>query len=235
MRIIQLSDSHLSGAKPARAAELKACIEHINMMQPQPDVVVHTGDIAHDGLVEEYTIAHRLLNGLSAPYFVLAGNRDNRRNLIKVFADGHHIRPDMDFVQYAIEDFAVRLIMVDTVSTRSNKGRLCEARLKHIEHMLTIDASRPAVLFLHHPPFKVGVGPEPQNFEAWSEAEALTTELKRHDHVRGLYCGHVHRAFETFVGKVPAGVVSSVVSDLRWDRPNASDPDLPVFKTLGIP
>ncbi|MGI9502218.1 MAG: metallophosphoesterase family protein, partial [Geminicoccaceae bacterium] len=76
MRIIQLSDSHISCDKPARAAELEVCISYINAMPQQPDVVVHTGDVAHDGLVEEYQIAKRLLDELSAPFFVMAGNRD---------------------------------------------------------------------------------------------------------------------------------------------------------------
>ncbi len=235
MRIIQISDSHLSRDKPARAAELEACILHINGLRPQPDVVVHTGDIAHDGLVEDYEEAQRLLDRLSAPYFVLAGNRDDRSNLIKTFADGRHIRPDMDFIQYAVEDFATRLIMIDTVSVNSNKGGLCRARLEHIQRMLTIDAARPAVLFLHHPPFIVDVGPEPRNFEDWSEAEALIAELGKHDQLRGVFSGHVHRSFETAVGAVPAGIVSSVSSDIRWDRPNASNPDFPVFKAHYIP
>jgi len=235
MQIIQISDSHISYDKPARAAELEACIRYINAMQPQPDVVVHTGDIAHDGLIEEYRIARRLLDELSAPYFVLAGNRDDRSNLIDVFADEHHIRRDSDFVQYTVEGFAVQLIMIDTVSMESNKGRLCGTRLEHVRGMLGFDRSRPALLFLHHPPFEVCTGPEPRNFEDWAEAEAFISELGRHDRICGVFCGHVHRSFETTVGEVPAGVVSCVVSDLRWDQPNALSPDLPVFKVHDIP
>ena len=231
MRIIQLSDSHLSSDKPSRALELEACITYINALQPQPDVVVHTGDISHDGLVEDYRVARRLLDVLTAPYFVLAGNKDNRQNLIDVFADGVHIREDMSFVQYAVEDFAARLIMVDTVSTSSNKGQLCETRLDHVQQMLTRDSSRSAVMFLHHPPFQVNVGPEPHNFVDWSQAEALMAELGRHEHLRGIFCGHVHRGFETSIGDVPASVVSSVASDVRWDKPKAAERNLPIFDT----
>ena len=235
MRIIQLSDSHLSSDKPSRAAELEACITYVNALQPQPDVVVHTGDISHDGLVDDYRVARHLLDALTTPYFVLTGNKDNRRHLIEVFADGHHIQEDMSFVQYAVEDFPVRLIMVDTVSTSSNKGQLCEARLDHVRHMLTLDSSKPAVMFLHHPPFEVNVGPEPHNFANWSEAEALMAELRRHDHLRGIFCGHVHRAFETSIGPVPASVVSSLASDVRWDKPEAVERNLPIFDTHCIP
>lgn len=218
-----------------RAADLEACIRHINEMRPAPDVVVHTGDIAHDGLIEEYRTAKRLLDELSVPYFVLAGNRDDRRHLIDIFADGHTLRPSMDFVQYAVEDFEARLIVIDTVSEASNQGRLCEARLKHIDHMLTSDTTRPTAIFLHHPPFKVNVGPYPWHFEDWSDVEALMAMLEQHDHIQGLYCGHVHRSFETVIGSIEACVVSSIASDVRWDKPASSANDLPLFKTHTIP
>ncbi|MGI9420364.1 MAG: metallophosphoesterase [Geminicoccaceae bacterium] len=234
MRIIQLSDSHLSCDKPTRIEELEACVRHINAMRPQPDVVVHTGDIAHDGLVDEYVIARHSLDQLAAPYFVLPGNRDDRGNLVKVFADNRSIRSDAEFVQYVVEDFDIRLIMIDTVSTESNKGHLCGKRLNHIEQMLMADASQSAVLFLHHPPFQVDVGPDPYNFEDWSDVEALMALCQRRDRLVGFHCGHVHRTFETSIRSAPASVVSSVASDLRWDSPNGPNSELPVFKLHSI-
>ena len=231
MRIIQISDSHLSLEKPERARELEACVRYINTIEPQPDVVVHTGDVAHDGHIEEYALARELLNELSAPYFVMAGNRDNRANLIQTFADGEHLRLDMPFVQYSVDAFDVQLVMADTMSTTSNKGNLCESRRAHLRELLKQDASKPTILFLHHPPFLVGVGPEPRNFEDWSIAEALLIELNGHDHIRGIFCGHVHRAFETSVGEVPARVVSCVVSDLRWDQSRYENLEHPIFAT----
>ncbi|MGI9507378.1 MAG: metallophosphoesterase [Geminicoccaceae bacterium] len=231
MRILQLSDSHLSSKKPERAAELEACVSAINAFDTMPDLVVHTGDIAHDGRIEEYQTARNLLDRLSVPYFVLAGNRDRRRNLVDVFADGRHLCSDMPFVQYAVEDFDIRLIMIDSMSEATNKGRLCKARLDHIERMVMADPSRPAAIFLHHPPFRVDVGPAPFNFEDWSEAEALLKLCDRLDEFLCLHSGHVHRSFETSIGDVPASVLSCLASDLRWDHPNGPDGDhLPVFK-----
>ena len=106
------------------------------------------------------------------PCFVLPGNRDDRRNLAAVFADGRHVRPDMPFVQYAVEDFAVRLIVVDSVNPGASKGRLCPDRLGHIRWPLEADTARPACLFLHHPPFEVAVGPDPRHFDPWADSGA---------------------------------------------------------------
>ena len=231
MRIVHLSDTHIAHDRPERAADLEACVAWINGLQSQPDAVVHTGDIAHNGRIEEYRTVRTLLDGLSAPYFVLPGNRDDRRNLAGVFADGRHIRPDMPFVQYAVEEFAVRLIVVDSVNEGASKGRLCGERLDHIRRMLEADTSRPACLFLHHPPFEVAVGPYPRHFDPWADAGSLIAELQHHDHVTGIFCGHVHRAFDTAVGGVKASVVSCLADDLRWDRPERAKRGLPV---LGI-
>ncbi len=227
MRIVHLSDTHLAEDRPDRAAALEACVDRIERLRP--DAVVHTGDIAHNGRAEEYRTARTLLDRLSMPYFVLPGNRDDRRNLIEAFADGRHIRPDMPFVQYAVEDFPARLIVVDSVNAGMSKGRLCAERLAGIRRMLAADLSRPACLFLHHPPFEVAVGPYPRHFDPWADAGALIAELQRHDRVAGIFCGHVHRAFETTAGGVPANVVSCLADDLRWDRPDMAQRGLPVI------
>ena len=231
MRIVHLSDTHIAHDRPARAAALEACVAHINGLLPNADAVVHTGDIAHNGRVDEYRTARSLLDRLSMPYFVLPGNRDDRRNLAAAFADGRHIRPEMPFVQYAVEEFPARLIVVDSLNEGVSKGRLCTERLAHIRRMLEADASRPACLFLHHPPFEVAVGPYPRHFDPWSDAGALTAELRRHSHLSGIFCGHVHRAFDTAVGGIEASVVSCLADDLRWDRPERAEQGLPV---LGI-
>jgi Icc protein len=231
MRIVQISDSHISRNHPARATELKACVQHINALDPQPDVVVHTGDISHDGFAEEYAVARQILDDLAAPYLVLAGNRDKRQELIRAFSDGDHIRLDMEFVQYSVERFEVRLIIVDTVSGTSNKGRLCQTRLAHIERMLLQDTSRPAVLFLHHPPFEVSVAPDPFQYETWEEVKALEGLIAQHSQIRGVFCGHVHQNIESAIGAVRATTVTCIATDLRKGKAVLPAVDLPMIKT----
>ena len=217
MRIIQISDSHLSLDRPERTAELEDCIRQINRANPQPDIVVHTGDVAHNGRADEYLLARQLLDNLAAPYIVLAGNRDNRHELLKAFA--HVCREPLEdrFVQYSIEQFGVRLLCIDTVSEASNKGRLCPTRLDHIAAMLRADPSRPAVLLLHHPPFAVNVAPDPFQFEDWAQVDALQALILDHPQIQAMLCGHVHREAQTAVGPVSAHVATCIASDLRWD------------------
>ena len=100
---------------------------------------------------------------------------------------------------------------------------------------MAADPSKPSAVFLHHPPFRVTVGPDPKNFEVWAEAEALMALMLRQSGLLGLYCGHVHRAFETSIVSRPACVVSSIASDLRWDRTNGPTDHLPMFKIRDLP
>jgi hypothetical protein len=126
------------------------------------------------------------------------------------------------------------LIVVDTLSDEGNKGRLCSRRLSDMSAMITADMSRPCVVFAHHPPFDVTVAPEPFQFEMRAEADAMLAGLARHSHVAGLFCGHIHRAFETSFGSLRACVVSSVSSDVRWDKELYPDASVPVLRTYDI-
>ena len=231
MRIVQISDTHISREHPARASELAACIQLINRLTPTPDVVVHTGDVAHDGLAEEYAIALGLLDELDAQYVVIPGNRDNRPELIRAFADGRRIRLGMEFVQYPVEHPDARLILVDSVSAGGNKGHLCPTRLAEVERMLSADAGRPALVFVHHPPFEVGIIPDPFQYEDWAAAEAFGALLARHHQVRGVYCGHVHRNVQACIGTIRASTVSCLAPDLRKGKVDLSRHELVILDT----
>lgn len=231
MKIVHISDTHISDAHPARAEELAALVSFINAMGPRPDIVVHTGDVAHDGKAEEYRTARKLLDQLEAPYFAIPGNRDDRREFIGAFADGNNIRSGMPFVQYAVDFPNERLIFADTLSETSNKGRLCDVRLSQLETMLSAGVSRPTLLFLHHPPFKVDIIPDPHQFESWAEVEALERLLQGHPEVQGIFCGHVHRNIESSLGQIRVRTVSCVAKDLRKGKADLSRHELLTFRT----
>ena len=233
MRIVQISDTHISCDHPSRVTDFERCVDAINALDRRPEVVVHTGDVAHNGLREEYEIARELLEKLAAPYFVLPGNRDNRQELTRIFADGRHIRSGMDFVQYSVEHLEVRLVILDTVSPKSNKGCLCPARLAHFERMLSENGRRPTALFLHHPPFEISAIPDPRQFEVWAEAEALAARLGRQPDICGVFCGHVHRSVDGAIGSVKASTLSCVAVDLRKGHEAAQHG--PIFNVFTIP
>src|SRR3546814_216373 len=129
-------------------------------------VIVHTGDIVHHGRSDEYARAASILANARVPVYVLAGNKDNRAGLREAFAHYGYLAPDSDFVDYAVEDYPVRLIALDTLSSRSNKGDFCRERIERLIDMIDRETTKPIAVFTHHPPFEVTVGPDLLHFEA---------------------------------------------------------------------
>ena len=235
LQIVQISDTHVSSDFPQRLSDLENCVRAINELDTRPELVVHTGDISHNGKSEEYHSAKNVLNQLNVPYFVMAGNRDNRAELLAAFADARYQLPKDSWVQYSIEEYPIRLLMVDTVNELSNKGQLCEARLRHLENMLMTETTKPVCLFLHHTPFAALGIPDPHQFEDWGDVEKLAALLSRFSNIHSIYCGHVHRFMEGEIAGLNASAISCLAGDLRKGEVSDAQRKLPVFKELALP
>ncbi|MGI9462965.1 MAG: hypothetical protein ACR2OM_03445, partial [Aestuariivirgaceae bacterium] len=110
-------------------------------------------------------------------------------------------------------------IMLETVSTHSNKGRLCPARIDHLQDMLEGTGGRPVTIFMHHPPFDVLAAPDPFQFEDPGNVDALAQTLSGHPNVRQIYCGHSHRAATGEIAGIAALTIPSIAQDLRKGPP----------------
>jgi 3',5'-cyclic AMP phosphodiesterase CpdA len=218
MIIAQISDTHLELNSPdadQRIADFERTIAAINTLDPAPDVVVHTGDIVHNGRQDEYARAVSILAKARMPVYVLAGNKDNRANLRAAFSTHGYLAADSDFIDYAVERFPVRLIAIDTLSESSNKGDFCLARAGRLINLIDAEDTKPIAIFAHHPPFEVSVGPDPLNFEAPEMMLRLRQVLQNAFRVVASFSGHVHRAAEGRIGNIPATVVPCIATTLR--------------------
>src|SRR5262249_17818394 len=218
MIIAQISDTHLTLDTPdadRRMHDFASTIADINALDPAPDVIVHTGDIVHNGRADEYARAAAILAAARAPVYVLAGNRDDRRNLRAAFSLPGYLAPGADCVDFAVEDFPVRLIALDTLSPGNNKGEFSTAQADRLIGVIEAQTTKPVAVFTHHPPFEVTVGPERLHFESLDAMSRLREALQRCGRVIGVFSGHVHRAAEGFVGPIPASVVQCIATTLR--------------------
>jgi len=213
MRIIQISDSHIDLDTPGRIEDLKNCIAVVNT--EKPDIVIHTGDISHNNLEAEYSVARDVLDTLDAPYYVLAGNKDSRNALRHAFHDHDYLSQNNDFIQYSIDLHKVRLIMLDTLKEGTSKGELCEQRQSDLKKMLKENDDLPVVIFMHHSPYAVEEIPDPWQFHNWQDVEALESLLSAHNNIRQIYCGHVHRNVAGTIGKLKVDVLTCIATDLR--------------------
>jgi len=136
MLIAQISDMHVTAEgtllykRLDTAGYLERAVAHILGLDVRPDVVIATGDLVDGGKAEEYARLRGLLAPLPMPVYLIPGNHDARDSLRAAFPD-HAYLPKEGFLQYAIEDYPLRLIGLDTLVPRSEErrvGKECRSR-----------------------------------------------------------------------------------------------------------
>ena len=207
--IAQISDLHikppgvLAYGKVDTAAALARCVDALNRFSPRPDLVVISGDLVDTPSVEEYEQLKRLLAPLQIPFAAIPGNHDDRALLRAAFPDQPYaLSGDALNLARAVGD--VDILLIDSTVPGASHGELDAATLAWLDATLAASDSRPALLFLHHPPFVTGIGHmDVQNLR---NADALAALLARHKRARMVAAGHVHRATVTGF----AGIVATI-------------------------
>jgi Icc protein len=218
MIVAQISDTHIALDSPdadQRILDFECTIADLNALDPAPDVIVHTGDIVHNGRPDEYAEAVRILAKARAPVYVIPGNKDDRVNLRVAFSSPGYLEHCSDYIEYAVEGCPVRLIAADTLNTGSNKGDFCAKRAERLIDLIDAETSKPIAVIAHHPPFEVKVGPDPLNFETPEMMQRLQRTLQHSGRVISVFSGHVHRSTAGHVGNIPVIVVPCIATTLR--------------------
>jgi len=237
MLIVQISDTHLAGWNKKAygvapvADNLRQCIEHINTLNPKPDVVLVTGDIGNSGTAEEYDQAKYLLDKLNTPYFVITGNHDNRETILSTF-ETEHCSGQNGFVHYVVDDFELRLIAMDSAIAGQAGGEICETRADWLESQLNKEPDKPTLLFMHHPPLKLGV--VETDVDGFVGAKRLGEIVQRHSNIERILCGHIHLpAFVHWHGTIVSTAPStgmSLVLDLTKKNESLFTLETPAYQ-----
>ena len=194
------------------AAFLARSIAALNALVPRPDIVVLTGDLVDHGAPEEYVHLRQLLARLQMPCFVIPGNHDGREALRQAFrADGY--LPADGFLQYAVEDYPLRLLALDTLVEGKGGGELCQDRLRWLDRTLAAQPNRPTAVLMHHPPFATGIGY--MDGHGLENAAGLAEIVARYPHIERILCGHLHRAIDRRFAGTVAGTAPSTAHQIR--------------------
>lgn len=227
MLIAQITDLHVScgGKLSAGRVDTRAafgrCIEHLLNLSMQPDVLLISGDLAETGAAEEYEFVAEGLRQLPFPAFAVLGNHDLREAMraalpaaVESIASGH--------LCIAVDRYPVALIGLDTAVPGQPHGELCADRLHWFEQTLSALAGKPAIIFMHHPPFQTGL-PMIDSIALKAGLTEFKQILKNSRNVLAVLCGHAHRAIETAIAGIPVRLAPSsshqFALDLRADAP----------------
>jgi len=238
MIIAQITDLHvrprgvLAYGGLDTTAMLGRAMAAIAVLDPAPDCVIATGDLADCGLADEYRVLDEIFAQLSMPVFVIPGNHD-RRDAMRAALSGRHryLDQDRNFLHYAIDDFPVRLIALDTVVPGDDGGQICAAREAWFARTLDASKGKPTLVVMHHPPFLTGVaGMDPSMCRTAPSFAAL---IARHPEIERVVAGHYHRPIVVrwagTVGFVAPSTAHQVALDLRRGQPNRFNHETPGF------
>jgi 3',5'-cyclic AMP phosphodiesterase CpdA len=200
MRIIQISDTHLSRAKPHFAANWPPLTAWIATQHP--DLVIHTGDVTIDGADVEDDLRHaaELMRSLGVRFRAVPGNHD-------VGDAGHPRQPVTDErlarwrayfgPDWWVEDVeGFRLVGLDAMLLGGG-NREEAAQATWLDAVMQSVGDRQIAWFLHRPLFLDN--PEEEVNGYWSvkpQPRARLIELARRHSVTLVASGHLHKAHQ---------------------------------------
>jgi 3',5'-cyclic AMP phosphodiesterase CpdA len=193
MKLIHVTDPHLVtpgerlyGLDPQ--VRLRQCVDDILAHHTDAACVVITGDLADRGEPAAYQALAAELARLPMPVHPLLGNHDRRQPFRAAFPDAP--RDAGGFVQAVLRRDEGDFVFCDTLDEGGHAGRYCDVRAGWLRARLDEAAGRPVYLFMHHPPFAIGI-PSLDRI-ALAEPARFAALLDGHD-IRHLFYGHVHR------------------------------------------
>jgi len=195
MKFIHLTDPHLvtpgvplHGLDPA--ARLSACVSAIAARHADASFCVLTGDVADAGEPAAYAFAAEALTALPMPVHLIPGNHDARDALIGAMPGLP--RDENGFVQHVFRHGDARFMLLDTLEpARGSGGDLCKRRLAWLQARLREAAASPVYLFMHHPPFDIGI--PALDAIALADPAPFTRVVEDAGNVRHIFFGHAHR------------------------------------------
>jgi 3',5'-cyclic AMP phosphodiesterase CpdA len=241
VRIVQLSDTHVSSRGGITQTNLERLIRHINH-DLKPDLVVHTGDVIalRPGTTSDWLNAKRLLDLLEASYLVVPGNHDLGQpgpepweglGCKDGYADAFRaVFGDIPWLRILDDDWAAVGVADTIMGSGIEDERLQWAWLEEVIPSIT---SRYVMLFSHKPVWsplpdgqwvgQIGFAPE--------HAERLL-QLFRPGQLRVVSNGHLHRYRYQQRGDIVEIWCPATSNAVKGDKPDMPFPA--ALKQVGV-
>lgn len=192
LRIAQITDTHLYANPAGRLLGLNTldCLQQVVELARRnaPQLVVATGDLAHDGSASAYQLLRKCLSHLQAPVYCLPGNHDESAAL------RHYMNDDGYYSTSSVTINGWQLVFLDSTVSGSDGGHLSRQELRMLDDALTRTANAPTLVWLHHQP--VNMGSRWLDTMAIDNAQEFFAVVDRHPQIRGITWGHVHQSFD---------------------------------------
>ena len=201
MKFVQVSDIHLGapgefimGCSPTE--RLNACFKDINSWHSDAEFCVITGDLTEFAEPAAYRHLKKIIKAFPLPCYLMLGNHDDRKVFQSIFVD--YWQDKNGYVQYSHRTKNGIFLFLDTTKEGSDvhEGQMCNLRLDWLKEALISAADQPTYIFMHHPPFDIGV--HYVDKIKLVESEGFGETLKYGQNIKHVFFGHVHRMTSVF-------------------------------------
>ncbi|MFS1298728.1 metallophosphoesterase [Streptosporangium longisporum] len=218
-----MSDVHIDGS-PRSIDRTRSVMRHLENLPGTLDAVLVTGDIAGNGLIEEYEIARELLT-TRHPTLICPGDRDVRPAFRKVMLEEDGDGP----INQVLRLNGLTVALCDSSMPGRPEGLLDDETIGWLHRVLGEAPDTPAVVGMHHPPVSLGL-PYADAIRL-RHPERLEKVVRQYPQVVAVLAGHAHTAAGTVFAGLPLVVAPGVTSTLRLAQelstPVPLDYDLP--------
>lgn len=190
-QVIQISDIHLHRSHQKKLlgvntqASFSAVLDLIKKNKHQPDSIILSGDLSHDGSLESYQrIANQLLP-FKSPVYAIPGNHDRVEMMEKTYPT----QPISSIKHFFLGIW--QFILLDSHVPGHVEGFLNKDQFDFLKNTLRQYSSNPAIIVLHHHPLSVS--------SIWLDklglknANSFLKLLSRYKNVHSILFGHVHQ------------------------------------------
>lgn len=218
MRLVQITDLHMTpnghtlhGLEPAE--RLRRCVQDINEKAADAALCIATGDLADRGERGAYEMVRSCLDNLVMPYCLVVGNHDDRPTFQQAFpevpSDPH------GFVQYSRKMNDGVLLFLDTLEPGGHDGRYCAQRCEWLAEELGKWADENVYLFMHHPPFPIGL--PGLDVIRLLDSTGIEDVLRDAPQIKHIFFGHVHRPVSGSWRGIPFSASPSTLHQVALD------------------
>ncbi len=194
MQIVHLSDFHLPN-DPAEFLyginpylHLHSTVSVLQTLQPQPDLIVTGGDMFNDGAGADYSVLQDAFAALKQPVHLVMGNHDH----LDTYKRTAQPPPSPGFPGYYSFDLdGYHIVLLHSAETGEVFGLLDEAQLQWLDADLAHCQPRPILIFMHHPPLKIGI-PWIDDLNLRNMDEFWVVAARYASRLCGVFVGHLH-------------------------------------------
>ena len=223
--IAHISDTHLlAGGKLQYGVvdtvqHLQMALDRLSRIDPVPQAIVLTGDLADRGEPEAYAQLRSMIEpaaaAVDAQVVWCMGNHDDRTAYARSLFGAD---PTADVMDRVYDVDGLRIVALDTSVPNYHHGEITDEQYAWLASVLAEPAPLGTVLAMHHPPIAIPMLPAAAIIELDNQ-ERLAAALAGTD-VRMILGGHFHySSYGTFAG-IPVSVASATcyISDVAPDQ-----------------